>query len=60
MGYGEDYTVEMSGCVRRKLFMQIGFRVERLMIAQGGYEEEQRGLAGQEQEFYRISRIRFT
>ena len=42
------------------LYMHIAFMFERLMIAQDDYEEEQRELSEQEQEFYRISRIVFS
>lgn len=46
--------------MRLNLYMHIAFMFERLMIAQDGYEEEQRELSEQEKEFYRISRIVFA
>ncbi len=42
MRYEQYYTLEMSGYVRLNLYMHIAFMFERLMIAQDGYEEEQR------------------
>ncbi len=60
MRYEQYYTLEMSGYVRLNLYMHIAFMFERLMIAQDDYEEEQRELSEQEQEFYRISRIVFS
>lgn len=60
MRYEQYYTLEMSGYVRLNLYMHIAFMFERLMIAQDDYEEEQRELSEQEQEFYRISRIVFA
>ena len=57
MRYEQYYTLEMSGYVRLNLYMHIAFMFERLMIAQDDYEEEQRELSEQEQEFYRISRL---
>lgn len=60
MRYEKYYALEMSGHVRLNLYMHIAFMFERLMIAQDGYEEEQRELSEQEKEFYRISRIVFA
>ena len=60
MRYEKYYALEMSGHVRLNLYMHIAFMFERLMIAQDDYEEEQRELSEQEQEFYRISRIVFS
>ena len=60
MRYEQYYTLEMSGYVRLNWYMHIAFMFERLMIAQDDYEEEQRELSEQEQEFYRISRIVFA
>ena len=42
MRYEKYYALEMSGHVRLNLYMHIAFMFERLMIAQDGYEEEQR------------------